>query len=61
MYIFFDRINDTENATPTLQLLNFFKMAFYLFSVCSILVITILMPINWKVYPIPFIVLHELI
>ncbi|KAF9561728.1 DUF221-domain-containing protein [Agrocybe pediades] len=29
-------------------LLNFFKMSFYLFSVCSVLAITILMPINWK-------------
>ncbi|KAL0958878.1 hypothetical protein HGRIS_014193 [Hohenbuehelia grisea] len=29
-------------------LLNFFKMSFYLFSVCSFFAITILMPINWK-------------
>ncbi|KAJ3503140.1 hypothetical protein NLJ89_g8565 [Agrocybe chaxingu] len=29
-------------------LLNFFKMSFYLFSVCSLFAITILMPINWK-------------
>ncbi|KAF6743962.1 hypothetical protein DFP72DRAFT_931006, partial [Ephemerocybe angulata] len=29
-------------------LLNFFKMSFYLFSVCSIFSITILMPLNWK-------------
>lgn len=30
-------------------LLNFYKMSFKLFSVCSFLAITILMPINWKV------------
>ncbi|KAF8154629.1 hypothetical protein B0H34DRAFT_752640 [Crassisporium funariophilum] len=30
-------------------LLNFFKMSFYLFSVCSLFAITILMPLNWKV------------
>jgi len=35
--------------TPFIQLLNFFKMAFYLFAVYSILAIAILMPINWKV------------
>ncbi|KAJ2919488.1 hypothetical protein MD484_g945, partial [Candolleomyces efflorescens] len=29
-------------------LLNFFKMSFYLFSVCSLFAITILMPLNWK-------------
>ncbi|KDR79098.1 hypothetical protein GALMADRAFT_223356 [Galerina marginata CBS 339.88] len=29
-------------------LLNFFKMSFYLFSVCSMFAIGILMPINWK-------------
>ncbi|KAF5381794.1 hypothetical protein D9615_005509 [Tricholomella constricta] len=29
-------------------LLNFFKMSFYLFSVCSFFAITILMPLNWK-------------
>ncbi|KAF8876644.1 hypothetical protein BD779DRAFT_1804233 [Infundibulicybe gibba] len=29
-------------------LLNFFKMSFYLFSVCSLFAIAILMPINWK-------------
>ncbi|KAH6904319.1 hypothetical protein BKA70DRAFT_1373644 [Coprinopsis sp. MPI-PUGE-AT-0042] len=29
-------------------LLNFFKMSFYLFSVCSIFAVTILMPLNWK-------------
>ncbi|KAF9070665.1 hypothetical protein BDP27DRAFT_1391889 [Rhodocollybia butyracea] len=29
-------------------LLNFFKMAFYLFSVCSFFAITALMPLNWK-------------
>lgn len=28
-------------------LLNFFKMGFYLFSVCSIFAVTILMPMNW--------------
>jgi hypothetical protein len=31
------------------QLLNFYKMAFYLFSVCSVLAALILMPINLKV------------
>jgi hypothetical protein len=30
-------------------LLNFYKMAFKLFSVCSFFAITILMPINWNV------------
>ncbi|KAH7890363.1 hypothetical protein F5I97DRAFT_16920 [Phlebopus sp. FC_14] len=29
-------------------LLGFFKMSFYLFSVCSIFAVAILMPINWK-------------
>ncbi|GLB41104.1 putative cytosolic domain of 10TM putative phosphate transporter [Lyophyllum shimeji] len=29
-------------------LLNFFKMSFYLFSVCSLFALTILMPLNWK-------------
>ncbi|KAF9527187.1 hypothetical protein CPB83DRAFT_876524 [Crepidotus variabilis] len=29
-------------------LLNFFKMSFYLFSVCSLFAMAILMPINWK-------------
>ncbi|PFH48588.1 hypothetical protein AMATHDRAFT_65071 [Amanita thiersii Skay4041] len=29
-------------------LLNFFKMSFYLFSVCSLFAVTILMPLNWK-------------
>ncbi|KAF9479802.1 DUF221-domain-containing protein [Pholiota conissans] len=29
-------------------LLNFFKMSFYLFSVCSMFAIGILMPLNWK-------------
>ncbi|KAF8838304.1 DUF221-domain-containing protein [Paxillus ammoniavirescens] len=29
-------------------LLGFFKMSFYLFSVCSVFAIAILMPINWK-------------
>ncbi|KAH7869805.1 uncharacterized protein C8R40DRAFT_1163358 [Lentinula edodes] len=29
-------------------LLNFFKMAFYLFSVCSFFAVTALMPLNWK-------------
>ncbi|RDB26692.1 Calcium permeable stress-gated cation channel 1 [Hypsizygus marmoreus] len=29
-------------------LLNFFKMSFYLFSVCSFFAVTILMPLNWK-------------
>ncbi|KII85606.1 hypothetical protein PLICRDRAFT_44934 [Plicaturopsis crispa FD-325 SS-3] len=29
-------------------LLNFFKMSFYLFSVCSVFAVTILMPINWR-------------
>ncbi|KIK03282.1 hypothetical protein K443DRAFT_676952 [Laccaria amethystina LaAM-08-1] len=29
-------------------LLNFFKMSFYLFSVCSMFAITMLMPLNWK-------------
>ncbi|KAF8625673.1 hypothetical protein AX15_005252 [Amanita polypyramis BW_CC] len=29
-------------------LLSFFKMSFYLFSVCSFFAITILMPLNWK-------------
>ncbi|TEB19621.1 DUF221-domain-containing protein [Coprinellus micaceus] len=29
-------------------LLNFFKMSFYLFSVCSMFAITIIMPLNWK-------------
>ncbi|KAF5342756.1 hypothetical protein D9757_014508 [Collybiopsis confluens] len=29
-------------------LLNFFKMSFYLFSVCSFFAITALMPLNWK-------------
>ncbi|TFK37064.1 hypothetical protein BDQ12DRAFT_713700 [Crucibulum laeve] len=29
-------------------LLNFFKMSFYLFSICSLFAITILMPLNWK-------------
>ncbi|KAG5645965.1 hypothetical protein DXG03_004757 [Asterophora parasitica] len=33
---------------PRTQLLNFFKMSFYLFSVCSFFAITILMPLNWK-------------
>lgn len=31
------------------QLLGFFKMSFYLFSVYSVLVMTILMPVNWLV------------
>jgi hypothetical protein len=31
------------------QLLNFFKMSFYLFSVCSVFAVAILMPVNWKV------------
>ncbi|PBK93009.1 DUF221-domain-containing protein, partial [Armillaria gallica] len=30
-------------------LLNFYKMSFYLFSICSLFAIGILMPINWKV------------
>ncbi|KAK2460006.1 hypothetical protein APHAL10511_008012 [Amanita phalloides] len=29
-------------------LLNFYKMSFYLFSVCSLFAVTILMPLNWK-------------
>ncbi|KAG6866158.1 hypothetical protein C0991_008112 [Blastosporella zonata] len=29
-------------------LLNFFKMSFYLFSVCSLFALTMLMPLNWK-------------
>ncbi|KAF8901139.1 hypothetical protein CPB84DRAFT_1708514 [Gymnopilus junonius] len=29
-------------------LLNFFKMSFYLFSVCSMFAVFVLMPINWK-------------
>ncbi|KAJ7595897.1 hypothetical protein C8J56DRAFT_852889 [Mycena floridula] len=29
-------------------LLNFYKMSFYLFSVCSFFAITVLMPLNWK-------------
>ncbi|KIY73172.1 DUF221-domain-containing protein [Cylindrobasidium torrendii FP15055 ss-10] len=29
-------------------LLNFYKMSFYLFSICSFFAVTILMPINWK-------------
>ncbi|KAJ3839680.1 hypothetical protein F5878DRAFT_615586 [Lentinula raphanica] len=29
-------------------LLNFFKMSFYLFSVCSFFAVTALMPLNWK-------------
>lgn len=29
-------------------LLSFFKMSFYLFSVCSFFAVTILMPLNWK-------------
>ncbi|KAG6844854.1 hypothetical protein H0H87_003097 [Tephrocybe sp. NHM501043] len=29
-------------------LLNFFKMSFYLFSLCSLFALTILMPLNWK-------------
>lgn len=29
-------------------LLNFFKMSFYLFSVCSFFAVAVLMPINWK-------------
>jgi Late exocytosis, associated with Golgi transport len=32
-----------------LQLLNFFKMSFYLFSVCSVLALVVLMPINVRV------------
>lgn len=32
-----------------LQLLSFFKMSFYLFSVCSLFAMMILMPLNWKV------------
>lgn len=31
------------------QLLSFFKTSFYLFSVCSLLAVTILMPINLNV------------
>ena len=31
------------------QLLNFFKMSFYLFSVCSVFAALILMPVNLKV------------
>jgi calcium permeable stress-gated cation channel len=38
-----------ELPSDTQQLLNFFKMSFYLFSVCSFFAVTILMPINWKV------------
>jgi len=34
---------------PKFQLLSFFKMSFYLFSVCSIFAMVILMPINLKV------------
>ena len=34
---------------PKFQLLSFFKMSFYLFSVCSIFAAAILMPINLKV------------
>lgn len=33
----------------TNKLLNFFKMSFYLFSVCSIFAVAILMPVNWMV------------
>jgi hypothetical protein len=29
-------------------LLSFFKTSFYLFSVCSLCAVTVLMPINWK-------------
>jgi hypothetical protein len=36
-------------STPKFQLLSFFKMSFYLFSVCSIFAVVILMPINLKV------------
>ncbi|EGN97135.1 hypothetical protein SERLA73DRAFT_169572 [Serpula lacrymans var. lacrymans S7.3] len=36
-------------------LLNFFKMSFYLFSLCSVFAVAILMPMNWKVstHPLP--------
>lgn len=36
-------------ADTIFQLLNFFKMSFQLFSVCSIFAIAILMPLNLKV------------
>ena len=36
-------------TVPKPQLLSFFKMSFYLFSVCSIFAMMILMPINLKV------------
>ncbi len=35
------------------QLLNFYKMSFTLFSICSVFAVTILMPINLKVSATP--------
>jgi hypothetical protein len=43
----------STTSNPNLQLLNFFKMSFYLFSVCSMFAITIIMPLNWKVRAAP--------
>jgi hypothetical protein len=39
----------SSTALTCSQLLNFFKMSFYLFSVCSIFAMAILMPVNLKV------------
>jgi hypothetical protein len=39
----------SDAAEVAIQLLNFLKMSFYLFSVCAFFAVTILMPINYKV------------
>lgn len=40
-------------ALTVVQLLNFYKTGFYLFSVSSCFAVAILMPINWKVRSAP--------